>query len=153
MMNGVPGVSLRAGSCRTPVRTSMSTPRRQSVTATVTASAMKAANRIVIICVCWLQEPRARKHSRPCTMRAVIRLAIVVSHPIQYHAPLYTFLAKDGRFDLRVFYMTDRGARAYYDAFAKTTVTFDNPILNGYEYEFLRTGEPEGWWSKKTELM
>lgn len=86
-------------------------------------------------------------------MRAVIRLAIAISHPIQYHAPLYTFLAKDGRFDLRVFYMTDRGARAYYDAFAKTTVTFDNPILNGYEYEFLRSGEPEGWWSKKTELM
>jgi glycosyltransferase involved in cell wall biosynthesis len=86
-------------------------------------------------------------------MRAVIRLAIAISHPIQYHAPLYAFLAKDGRFDLRVFYMTDRGSRPYYDPFAKATVRFDNPILDGYAYEFLRTGEPEGWWSKKTELM
>ena len=86
-------------------------------------------------------------------MRAVIRLAIAISHPIQYHAPLYAFLAKDGRFDLRVFYMTDRGSRAYYDPFAKTMVRFDNPILNGYPYEFLRTGEPKGWWSQKTELM
>ena len=80
-------------------------------------------------------------------------LCAIETHPIQYHAPLYAFLAKDGRFDLRVFYMTDRGSRPYYDAFAKATVRFDNPILDGYAYEFLRTGEPEGWWSKKTELM
>lgn len=86
-------------------------------------------------------------------MRGVIRLAIAISHPIQYHAPLYAFLARDGRFDVRVFYMTDRGSRPYYDPFAKTTVHFDNPILNGYAYDFLRTGEPEGWWSKKSELM
>jgi glycosyltransferase involved in cell wall biosynthesis len=86
-------------------------------------------------------------------MRGVIRLALAISHPIQYHAPLYAFLAKDGRFDLRVFYMTDRGARPYYEPFAKAMIRFDNPILNGYAYEFLREGEPEGWWSKKTELM
>src|ERR1043166_8724348 len=100
-----------------------------------------------------MQEPEKRKHSRACTMRGVIRLAIAISHPIQYHAPLYAFLAKDGRFDLRVFYMTDRGARPYYEPFAKTMVRFDNPILNGYAYEFLREGEPQGWWGKKTELM
>jgi glycosyltransferase involved in cell wall biosynthesis len=83
----------------------------------------------------------------------MVRLAIVISHPIQYHAPLYSFLARDGRFDLHVFYMSDRGARPYYDAFAKTTVRFDNPILAGYEYTFLQEGEPKGWWEKKTEQI
>jgi glycosyltransferase involved in cell wall biosynthesis len=83
----------------------------------------------------------------------LIRLAIAISHPIQYHAPLYSYLARDGRFELRVFFMTDRGARAYYDKFAKQTVTFDNPILSGYEHVFLRTGEPAGVVAKKTELM
>lgn len=83
----------------------------------------------------------------------MIRLAVAISHPIQYHAPLYTYLAKDGRFDLRVFYMTDRGARPYYEPFAKTWVRYDNPILSGYDYVFLRSGEPKGALAKKTELM
>ena len=56
------------------------------------------------------------------------RLAVAISHPIQYHAPLYRHRALDGRFELRVFFMADRGACAYYDDFAKTTVRFDNPI-------------------------
>lgn len=81
------------------------------------------------------------------------RLAIVISHPIQYHAPLYTWLARDGRFDLRVFFMTDRGARPYYDVFARKMVQFDNPILEGYDHVFLSRGEPKGKWASKTELM
>jgi glycosyltransferase involved in cell wall biosynthesis len=81
------------------------------------------------------------------------RLAIAISHPIQYHAPLYAYLAKDGRFDLKVFYMTDRGARAYYEKLAKTMVKFDNPILDGYDYEFLRQGEPKNWWERKAETI
>jgi glycosyltransferase involved in cell wall biosynthesis len=83
----------------------------------------------------------------------MVRLAIVISHPIQYHAPLYGFLARDGRFDLHVFFMSDRGARPYYDDFAKTMVRFDNPILAGYDYTFLREGEPQGWWQQRTEQL
>lgn len=82
-----------------------------------------------------------------------MRLAIVISHPIQYHAPLYSYLARDGRFDLHVFYMSDRGARPYYEPFAKTMVRHDNPILAGYAYTFLKEGEPHGWWAKKTEQL
>jgi hypothetical protein len=83
----------------------------------------------------------------------MLQLAIVISHPIQYHAPLYGHLARDGRFRLHVFYMSDRGARPYFDAFANTTVRHDNPILSGYEYTFLHEGEPHGWWQKKTEQI
>jgi glycosyltransferase involved in cell wall biosynthesis len=81
------------------------------------------------------------------------RLAIVISHPIQYHAPLYTWLARDGRFDLRVFFMTDRGARPYYDAFAQRMVQFDNPILEGYDHVFLSRGEAKWKWASRTELL
>ncbi len=81
------------------------------------------------------------------------RLSIVISHPIQYHAPLYSYLAADGRFDLRVIYMTDRGARAYFDPFAGRLVQFDNPILTGYSYTFLRTGEPKSFRERKAEFV
>jgi glycosyltransferase involved in cell wall biosynthesis len=83
----------------------------------------------------------------------MFRLAVVISHPIQYHAPLYTYLAKDGRFQIKVFYMSDRGSRPFYEEFSKTVVKYDNPILDGYEYVFLNAGEPKTWWEKKTEFM
>ena len=83
----------------------------------------------------------------------MVRLAIAISHPIQYHAPLYGYLARDSRFDLHVFYMSDRGARAYFEPFAQTMVSFDNPILAGYEHTFLSRGEPQSWLAKKTEMM
>lgn len=81
------------------------------------------------------------------------KLAIVISHPIQYHAPLYGYLAKDGRFQLKVFYMSDRGARPFYEELSRTIVRYDNPILEGYEYEFLNSGEPKTWWQKKAEFI
>lgn len=83
----------------------------------------------------------------------MFRLAIVISHPIQYHAPLYNYLAKDARFQIKVFYMSDRGARSFYDNFSKTIVKYDNPILEGYEYVFLNSGRPTSWWRKKTEFQ
>ena len=80
------------------------------------------------------------------------RLAIVISHPIQYHAPIYSYLAEDGRFQIKVFYMSDRGARPFYDKFSGRVVQYDNPILVGYEYVFLNSGEPRTWWQQKTEF-
>ena len=66
---------------------------------------------------------------------------------------MYTWLARDGRFELRVFFMTDRGARPYYDAFARKMVQFDNPILEGYDHVFLSRGEPKGTWAQRTEFV
>jgi len=83
----------------------------------------------------------------------MLRLAIVISHPIQYHAPLYTYLAKDGRFEIKVFYMSDRGSRPFFEEWSKTVVKYDNPILDGYEYVFLNPGEPKTWWQKRTEFV
>src|SRR5207245_9464031 len=81
------------------------------------------------------------------------RLAIVISHPIQYHAPLYGYLAKDGRFQIKVFFMSDRGARPFYEKFSGTMVRYDNPILEGYDHAFLHSGEPENWWHERPSLF
>ena len=83
----------------------------------------------------------------------MLKLAVLVSHPIQYHAPLYGYLAQDRRFCLKVFYMSDRGARPYYEPLSKTIVKYDNPILEGYDYVFLTTGEQTSWWGRTTEFM
>src|ERR1700760_2935404 len=179
---GVPGVSLRAGSCSTPTRMARSHPRLQSTSAMAIESSISAAKRtVVVMSDCSVEHdsfaghfpggatavPSARRRAGrlPARMRLGVttfptsgsssrsRLAIVISHPIQFHAPLYTWLARDGRFDLRVFFMTDRGARPYYDAFARKMVQFDNPILEGYDHVFLSRGEPKGKWARKTELL
>jgi glycosyltransferase involved in cell wall biosynthesis len=83
----------------------------------------------------------------------MFRLAIVITHPIQYHAPLYRHLAKDGRFELKVFYLSDRGVRPFYENFSKKVIQYDNPILGGYKHEFMKQGTPKGWWEKRTELI
>jgi hypothetical protein len=75
------------------------------------------------------------------------RVALVISHPIQYHAPLYAHLARDGRFELRVFYMTDRGARPYYEPLARSVISHGNAVLQGYDHVFMKRGEPRSLWA------
>jgi len=72
------------------------------------------------------------------------KLVIVITHPIQYHAPLYRRIAEADLFDLHVIFHNDRGARAYYDQSARATVSYDNGILEGYHYQFLTRGDPVG---------
>lgn len=83
----------------------------------------------------------------------MFRLAVAIEHPIQYHAPLYSYLARDGRFELKIFFMSDRGARPFYEKFTRRVVRYDNPILEGYAHLFMNPGEPRGWWKRKTEFI
>ncbi len=78
-------------------------------------------------------------------------LAVVNSHPIQYFAPLYRRLAAEDRVDLTVYYGSRAGLEAQPDPGFRREVEWDVPLLEGYEYEFLRnlwdTGQPDGFWS------
>ena len=76
------------------------------------------------------------------------KLAIVITHPIQYHAPLYKVINKAGLFDLHVIYRDDRGVRPFFDQFSKSYVSYDNNLLGGYSYEFLTKGEPKNIFEK-----
>jgi glycosyltransferase involved in cell wall biosynthesis len=65
------------------------------------------------------------------------RLAVVISHPIQYFSPLFQRLAAAPGVDLRVFYCCDWGVRAYRDPGFDATFSWDVPLLDGHDHEFL----------------
>lgn len=66
-----------------------------------------------------------------------IRLAYLVTHPIQYQAPLLRRVAADPGIDLTVYFQSDLSLRAYYDADFGRSIEWDVPLLEGYRSEFL----------------
>lgn len=68
------------------------------------------------------------------------RLVVLVTHPIQYYAPVYRCIAAHGAIDIRVIYLSDAGAAAHVDPGFGRTVQWDVPLLEGYPYEVLQPG-------------
>lgn len=69
--------------------------------------------------------------------RTPIRLAYLVTHPIQYQAPLLRRLSQDPRLDLTVFFGSDFSIGSYVDPGFGGGVEWDVPLLEGYRHEFL----------------
>ncbi|GMV78647.1 MAG: hypothetical protein AMXMBFR79_17770 [Chitinophagaceae bacterium] len=64
-------------------------------------------------------------------------LAIIITHPIQYYAPVFQLLAK--RCNLKVFYTWGEDVlKDKYDPGFGKIITWDIPLLEGYEYEFVK---------------
>jgi glycosyltransferase involved in cell wall biosynthesis len=74
--------------------------------------------------------------------RGPFRLAYIVSHPIQYQAPLLRRLATEPGLRIKAFFLTDAGARPFHDPGFGRTVEWDLPLLDGYEHEFIRRNLP-----------
>jgi glycosyltransferase involved in cell wall biosynthesis len=74
---------------------------------------------------------------RATTVCRPVRLAYLVSHPIQYQAPLLRRIAADPGIDLTVFYGSDFSVKGYRDHGFGVDVQWDVPLLDGYKYEFL----------------
>jgi glycosyltransferase involved in cell wall biosynthesis len=73
------------------------------------------------------------------------RVACLVSHPIQYQAPLFRYLAARPGIELTVFFLSDLSTRAYRDSGFGVSVKWDVPLLDGYRHEFLpRVGSGSG---------
>jgi len=66
------------------------------------------------------------------------KLAVVVSHPIQYQVSLYRKLAQNPHLDLTVYFCTDFGVSSKKDPGFGITFKWDIPLLEGYRYKFLR---------------
>lgn len=67
------------------------------------------------------------------------KLAIVTSHPIQYNAPWFRLLAKENKIQIQVFYtwsQTETGIT--YDPGFKKNIAWDIPLLDGYNYCFVK---------------
>ncbi len=63
------------------------------------------------------------------------KLAIIVTHPIQYYAPVFKLIAK--KLELKVFYTAGDMSLNNYDHGFKKKIEWDIPLLNDYNYEFL----------------
>jgi len=68
---------------------------------------------------------------------AEIRLAYLVTHPIQYQAPLLRRLAREPGLDLTVFFCSDFTAREFLEPTFGRLIDWDVPLLEGYRYEVL----------------
>lgn len=66
-----------------------------------------------------------------------MRLAYLVTHPIQYQAPLLKRIASEPGIDLKVFFCSDISTRSYFAPGFQRQLQWDVPLLDGYDYEFL----------------
>ncbi len=64
------------------------------------------------------------------------KLAIISTHPIQYYAPVFQLLAKQTC--LKVFYTWGEQAMHKYDKGFDQHIAWDIPLLEGYDYIFLK---------------
>jgi glycosyltransferase involved in cell wall biosynthesis len=66
------------------------------------------------------------------------RLAVVLSHPVQYYSPWFRHLAARPELCVKVFYLWDFGVTETRDRTFGTSFKWDIPLLDGYESEFLQ---------------
>ena len=78
-----------------------------------------------------------------------IRVAVVVSHPIQHFVHLYKAIAKNDSVELKVFFASKIGAKAYFDKNMNTEIKWNIDLLTGYNHEFLAEADlinETGFW-------
>jgi len=66
-----------------------------------------------------------------------VRLAYLVSHPIQYQTPLLRRIAAEPVIELTVFFGSDFSVRGYRDRDFGVDVKWDVPLTDGFRHEFL----------------
>lgn len=70
------------------------------------------------------------------------RLAVLLHHPIHYHAPLMRRLAADAELDVQVYFCFDHGVRQRRDGEFGVEYKWDIPLLDGYSHAFLPNWSP-----------
>jgi glycosyltransferase involved in cell wall biosynthesis len=66
-----------------------------------------------------------------------MRLAYLVTHPIQYQAPLLRRIAAEPGIQLKVFFASDVSLRRFVDPGFRRPIEWDVPLVDGYDYEVL----------------
>jgi glycosyltransferase involved in cell wall biosynthesis len=73
------------------------------------------------------------------------KLAIITTHPIQYNAPIFKLLAERKNIQVKVFYTWENSKEGVFDKKFNQTIKWDIPLLDGYEYEFVKnTSKDQG---------
>lgn len=76
-----------------------------------------------------------------------LNIYFVVTHPIQYFAPLYQHLAEKENVNVKVFFCSDETIHGVKDQQFGVNFRWDIPLLTGYEHKFLRN------WSWKPSIF
>jgi glycosyltransferase involved in cell wall biosynthesis len=71
------------------------------------------------------------------SMEPKVRLAYLVTHPIQYQAPLLRRIAAEPGIDLTVFFCSDFSLKSYLDPNFGKIIAWDVPLIGGYRHEIL----------------
>ena len=65
-------------------------------------------------------------------------LAVIESHPVQYHAPVYRALQTQFGIPVTAIYGTDAGVAVYHDREFGVSLAWDTDLLSGYDARFIR---------------
>jgi glycosyltransferase involved in cell wall biosynthesis len=77
-----------------------------------------------------------------------VKVAVFLSHPIQYFSPIWRRLAKDKSLEVTVFYLSDSSIKGGFDPGFGREIKWDVPLLKGYKSVFLkRNANPARRWS------
>ena len=85
-------------------------------------------------------------------MKNKVRLAYLVSHPIQYQAPLLRRISQEPDIDLTVLFGSDFSVRSYQDEGFGVAIEWDVPLLDGYRHRFLPVLRDDGTQTVTTPL-
>ncbi|HEY0304994.1 MAG TPA: hypothetical protein VGC44_08470, partial [Longimicrobiales bacterium] len=64
-------------------------------------------------------------------------LAVIETHPIQYHAPVYRELQANFGITVSAIYASDFSVAGYVDTEFGVSFAWDTDLLSGYEHQFL----------------
>jgi len=70
------------------------------------------------------------------------KLAVITTHPIQYYAPIFRLLQQRNNISLKVFYTLGEPTAPKHDPGFGKTVSWDIPLLDGYDFEWLDNVAP-----------
>lgn len=73
-----------------------------------------------------------------------VRVAHLISHPVEYYVPLYRELASRPEVELTVYYSSAASAGEFYDPEFKRVVEHGIPLLEGYDYRLLPSARGAG---------
>jgi glycosyltransferase involved in cell wall biosynthesis len=75
-----------------------------------------------------------------------VRVAHLISHPVQYLVPVYREISKDPDIDFTVYFFSDKSIGKHFDAAFGREFEWSTPLLGGYKYRFLPSskGKPTG---------
>jgi glycosyltransferase involved in cell wall biosynthesis len=88
----------------------------------------------------------SRKNKDGSVPKRKVRVAYLVSHPIQYQAPLLRRISQEPDIELTVLFASNFSVHQYVDKGFGVDVKWDVPLVDGYDHEFL----PVIWDKRRT---